>query len=69
MRISLIDLVELELYLSELLDIKVDLAIKRRGPHLVRPQPVQQVVLAIQHAKMRPPELVLRVTIHTVRLP
>jgi predicted nucleotidyltransferase len=28
-RISLIDLVELELYLSELLDIKVDLAIKK----------------------------------------
>jgi predicted nucleotidyltransferase len=28
-RISLIDLVELELYLSELLGIKVDLAIKR----------------------------------------
>jgi predicted nucleotidyltransferase len=28
-RISLIDLVELELYLGDLLDIKVDLAIKR----------------------------------------
>jgi predicted nucleotidyltransferase len=28
-RISLIDLVELELYLSDLLDIKVDLAVKK----------------------------------------